>query len=149
MLLSGRLPPGVICFNTNTLVSKSYKSTETHQRGHCSQQSGKGEVFEPDVYGWLQYGYKGNGSRSWRQTKPNLSPGECRQFPNPGKVSPPSSHRCTTPVQPACLTMARLGPREVFIAAGPPWAWSCVHLRYHGSVMSRVTAKNRASETER
>lgn len=51
----------------------------THQWGHHSQQSYKGDVFESDACGWMEYRYKGNGTHFWRQTKPNYTPEEYGQ----------------------------------------------------------------------
>lgn len=44
--------------------------------------------------------------------------------------------RCPMTIQPACLTVARPGPRRVFIAARPPGVRSCVYLMYQGSIKS-------------
>lgn len=64
-------------------------------------------------------------------------------------TSLPPNHGCPVPVQSACLAVTRLGPRKVFIVARPPWALSCEHPMYHGSILSGVTAKNRRPVMER
>lgn len=48
-----------------------------------------------------------------------------------------------------CLAETRLGPRKVFTVASPPWALSCEHPMYHGSLLSGVTAKNCRTVMER
>lgn len=58
----------------------------THQWGHHSQQSYKGDALESDAYGWMEYRYKGKGSHCWRQTKPNYTPeGYGKSFQVQGK----------------------------------------------------------------
>lgn len=43
----------------------------------------------------------------------------------------------------------KTGTRKVFTVARPPWALSCEHPMYHGSILPGVTAKNRRPVMER
>lgn len=116
------------------------------------------DTFELDLYGWIGFRYEGNSSHSWRkeqcreghQIQGNLS--ACFSFLQPDGclicLSPPCLPcRRLMPNQPARLTLARLGPRRVFMAARPPRVRSYAHPMYRGPLCPRVT-KNGASAAE-